>query len=67
MMTGAYPPGVDGELADRADGDGPCCENCRYFRGWKCSREWNNDDEYDYIPERDDREPGDWCKSWENV
>ena len=41
------------------------CQYCKHYYGDVCSKEWNNRDESDYVPERDDREAEDTCDDWE--
>ena len=65
MLDGAYPPGVTGRMIDALEGDGRMCDNCRYFNGDYCIREWNNADESYKLTERDARNPGDYCDDWE--
>lgn len=68
MFEGAYPPGVTGKMIDEYFGEGlpdPCCNNCVFYDGDSCERLWNNGDPEYYIPERDDREPEDYCDDWE--
>ena len=41
------------------------CFNCRHYNGAACTKEWNNLDLYYYVPQRDDKEPDDFCEDWE--
>lgn len=45
----------------------PCCAYCVHFDPSKdaCTKDWNNLDDSYYIPDRDDREPGDLCECYE--
>ena len=43
----------------------PRCEFCQEYDGDRCHREWNNNDDCYYIPERDDKEPDDVCEGYE--
>lgn len=45
---------------DREDG----CWNCRKYNGEACMKCWKHGDMIHYVPERDDREPDDWCEDW---
>ena len=71
MFDGAYPPGVTGKLVDQAFGTDinveEGCWNCIHYNGsWcACTKEWNNMDESNYVPERDDVEEDGWCSDWE--
>ena len=67
MFDGAYPPGVTGAMIDHYAGEDNKrrCENCLYFDGTYCIREWNNADEDYLISERDEREPDDYCDDYE--
>lgn len=38
------------------------CWNCLEYDGNRCHKEWNNNDECYYVPERDDKEPTDRCE-----
>ena len=40
------------------------CWNCLEYDGNRCMKEWNNADDCYYVPERDDKEPGDYCDDW---
>lgn len=40
------------------------CWNCALYTGDACSKEWNNGDESEYIPDRDDREWDECCETW---
>ena len=64
MFDGAYPPGVTGAMIDRLDIP-DCCGNCRLYDGDHCMKEWNNFDRDYYLPERDDKQPDEWCKDYE--
>lgn len=65
LFEGSYPPGVTGKMIDYLD-DGRCCDNCRYYNGDYCIREWNNADESYKLTERDARKPEDYCDYWES-
>ena len=41
------------------------CWNCIEFDGDRCHKEWNNNDEDYYDPDRDDKQPTDHCSDWE--
>lgn len=43
----------------------PVCEYCMKYNGEACTKCWNNNDESEYFPERDDRDPDDTCDEWE--
>jgi len=67
-MDGSYPPGVSGWMIDdyfEGLDNEPCCDNCREYDGDRCMKHWNNLDPAYYIPERDDKEPCDYCEDWE--
>ena len=66
MFEGAYPPGVTGKMIDALEGDGRCCDNCRYYNGDCCTREWNNAEEDYKVTERDERDPEDYCDEYES-
>ena len=38
------------------------CWNCKEYDGDRCHKDWNNNDECYYVPDRDDKEPEDWCE-----
>ena len=38
------------------------CWNCALYTGDACSKEWNNGDESEYIPDRDDRGWDECCE-----
>ena len=40
------------------------CWNCALYTGDACSKEWNNGDESEYIPDRDDRGWDECCEDW---
>lgn len=40
------------------------CWNCMEYDGNRCMKDWNNADDCYYIPERDDKEPHDYCETW---
>lgn len=40
------------------------CWNCTAFNGEACMRNWNNADPIYYVPERDDKDPDDYCEDW---
>ena len=40
------------------------CANCVDFDGDHCTKDWNNLNPSDYIPERDDKSPDDYCEEW---
>lgn len=40
------------------------CWNCEAYDGDHCTKDWNNADESYYIPDRDDKEPEDYCDDW---
>ena len=42
------------------------CENCRYYNGDYCMRDWNNAEEDYKVPERDARDPDDYCDEYES-
>ena len=65
MFEGAYPPGVTGRMIDALE-NGRCCGYCRYYNGDCCMREWNNADEDYKVPERDERDPMDYCDDFES-
>ena len=68
MGFGNYPPGFSGDMLEsyfeEIDSQ-PCCQNCREFDGDHCMKHWNNLDPAYYIPDRDDKEPDDYCDDWE--
>ena len=37
------------------------CWNCFQYDGNRCHKDWNNNEEDYYLPDRDDKEPTDWC------
>lgn len=43
----------------------PCCRYCAEYDGDRCHKEWNNNDESYYIPERDDQDPSNCCEQYE--
>ena len=43
----------------------PCCGNCIEYDGDRCHKDWNNNDDCYYIPDRDDKSPYDYCEDWE--
>ena len=40
------------------------CWNCLEFDGDRCHKDWNNNDEDYYIPDRDDKNYDDICDDW---
>ena len=40
----------------------PGCWNCFCYDGDHCTKDWNNLDPCYYLPDRDDKEPTDWCE-----
>lgn len=42
-----------------------CCDTCREYDGDRCTKFWNNLDPAYYIPDRDDKDPDDYCEDWE--
>ena len=40
------------------------CENCGHFDGDYCMKEWNNAEEDFKVPERDARQPEDYCSDY---
>lgn len=43
----------------------PCCEYCKEYDGERCHKEWNNNDECYYLPDRDDKDPDECCDDYE--
>lgn len=41
------------------------CWNCSSYDGDRCMAHWNNADPDYYLPDRDDRRPGDRCDLWD--
>lgn len=64
MKEGAYPPGVTGKNIDQLE-EPMCCGSCRYYDGDYCTAQWNNADRDYCVPERDSRNPDDFCDDWE--
>ena len=70
MMMGDYPPGVTGNEPELNDIDemwipDDRCGYCVRYNGEACTKEWNNLDDDDYIPERDDKDESDCCDAYE--
>lgn len=67
MMDGSYPPGVAGYMLDDyfRDDVEESCSTCSHYDGDRCMKLWNNADEDYYVPERDDRDPEDYCEDYE--
>lgn len=64
MFDGAYPPGVTGAMIDKLE-NRCCCENCRFYNGNYCTKEWNNADEEYCVPARDEKDSDDYCEDWD--
>lgn len=66
MFEGSYPPGVTGKMIDHYAGeDYVCrCENCFHYDGGYCTKDWNNMDDDYMIPERDEKDPDDYCDDY---
>ena len=43
----------------------PHCGNCQEYDGDRCMLYWNNADEDYYMPDRDDKDPYDFCEYWQ--
>lgn len=70
MFEGDYPPGVTGREPELNGIDemwipDDCCYYCTEYDGDRCHKEWNNNDEIYYVPERDDKEETDCCADYE--
>ena len=50
---------------DDEDKPDPGCWNCTQYDGNACMKEWNNLDPCYYIPDRDDKDPQDYCEDHE--
>ena len=40
------------------------CENCFHYDGGYCTKDWNNMDDDYMIPERDEKDPDDYCDDY---
>lgn len=40
------------------------CWNCLEYDGDRCHKDWNNNDESYYVPDRDDKEFDEICDDW---
>ena len=41
------------------------CWNCTEYDGDRCHKDWNNNDDCYYVPDRDDKDPMDCCDCYE--
>ena len=64
QMAEFYRNRKDPEKPEKAPPE-PRCEFCWEYDGCRCHKEWNNNDDCYYDPDRDDKEPEDCCDDYE--